>query len=44
MGGSTVLIVLQSGKVAVDRDILHHSEKGVETLVKYGETIGRALQ
>jgi phosphatidylserine decarboxylase len=42
MGGSTVLIVVQSGKVAVDSDILHHSEKGIETLVKYGETIGRS--
>jgi phosphatidylserine decarboxylase len=41
MGGSTVLVVLPPGRVTIDDDILSHSQQGIETLVRYGEKIGR---
>ena len=41
MGGSTVLAILPPGRVKIDDDILHHSCQGIETLVRYGEPIGR---
>ncbi len=43
MGGSTVLAVFGPGRVALDEDILHYAAQGIETKVKYGETIGRIL-
>ena len=43
MGGSTVLIIFQSGRVEIDEDILRYSDQGIETLVKYGEAFGRIL-
>ena len=41
MGGSTVLVVLPADRIDIDDDILHYSRKGIETLVRYGEKIGR---
>jgi phosphatidylserine decarboxylase len=41
MGGSTVLVVLPPDRVAIDEDILSYSRQGIETLVRYGEKIGR---
>ncbi len=43
MGGSTVLIIIPSNRVEIDKDILTHSNKNIETLVRYGETVGRIL-
>lgn len=43
LGGSTVLIILQSGRVELDPDITEYSNQGIETLVRYGEKIGRML-
>jgi phosphatidylserine decarboxylase len=40
-GGSTVLLVLEPGQVVMDRDIEAYSRQGIETLVRYGEAIGR---
>ena len=40
-GGSTVLILVGPGRLRVDDDILEHSARGIETLVRYGETVGR---
>lgn len=42
-GGSTVILVLPAGRVRIDADIRHHSAKGIETLVRYGEKIGQAV-
>lgn len=39
-GGSTIIICLEKGRVAIDEDILCNSLKGIETLVKMGEKIG----
>ena len=42
-GGSTVLVIIQPGRTAMDDDILHWSQQGVETMVRYGEAVGRVL-
>lgn len=41
-GGSTVILILQQGKICIDEDILKNSCQGEETVVKMGERIGRA--
>lgn len=41
MGGSTVLVILPPGRVDIDNDILKYAERNIETLVRYGEAIGR---
>lgn len=43
LGGSTVLIILPPGRIELDPDIAEYSEQGIETLVRYGEKIGRVL-
>ena len=40
-GGSTVVLVIKKGAAEIDGDILSASAKGLETAVKYGESIGR---
>ena len=42
LGGSTVLLFFTKGALAVAADIRHHSRQNTETLVKYGEVVGRA--
>lgn len=42
-GGSTVMVVLPAGRVAVDEDIRKNSAAGLETKVKQGEVIGHRL-
>lgn len=39
-GGSTVILLLQHGKVRLDTDLIENSENGYETIVKMGERIG----
>lgn len=39
-GGSTVVLLLQNGKVRLDYDLLENSENGYETIVRMGERIG----
>lgn len=41
MGGSTVLLIVPPGRVDIDDDIQLYSDQGIETLVSYGEAIGR---
>jgi phosphatidylserine decarboxylase len=43
-GGSTVLLILEPDRVEMDDDIRRWSDKGVETLVKYGEAIGTTVK
>ena len=40
-GGSTVIIMVRN--VEIDKDIMAQSASGIETKVRYGERIGRAL-
>ena len=42
-GGSTVTLCLQKGRAVIDPDILKNSTAGVETKVRMGERIGRAI-
>lgn len=42
-GGSTVILLVQKNRLAVDEDILEHSCKGIESKVRLGEKIGHAL-
>jgi len=40
-GGSTVILLLQPGVVKMDDDIARYAADGIETIVRYGERIGR---
>ena len=40
-GGSTVILLFQPGKVKMDEDIAEQAAAGIETIVRYGERIGR---
>lgn len=39
-GGSTIVLLLQHGKVRPDYDLLENTENGYETIVRMGERIG----
>lgn len=39
-GGSTIVVFVENGRIAVDSDILANSSNGLETQVKMGEQIG----
>ena len=41
-GGSTIVMVYQADAMRFDTDVTELSAQGVETLVRVGETIGRA--
>lgn len=41
-GGSTVVMLLEKGKVNIDSDILRNSDKGLETSIKMGQHIATA--
>ena len=41
-GGSTVVLLLEKNKAAIDEDILANSAENIETIVKMGEKIGHA--
>jgi phosphatidylserine decarboxylase len=41
-GGSTTILLFQKGRVEYDADLLQHSGRSVEVLLKMGERIGRA--
>jgi len=42
-GGSTVVLVFQKDAISFSVDLLENSSKGIETLVKVGETIARSV-
>ncbi len=42
-GGSTIILVFEPGAVTFDPDLVEHSARGVEALVRAGETIGRRV-
>ncbi len=43
-GGSTVVVLLEQGRVMLDEDILKNSRDGYETKVKVGERLGKKLK
>jgi len=40
-GGSTIVMLFGKDSVRIDEDILRNSAEGIETVVKYGEKIGK---
>ncbi len=42
-GGSTVVLLFEKDSIVPDEDILRNSAEGIETVVKYGEKIGKKL-
>lgn len=40
-GGSTIVLLVQHGKVRIDTDLIENSENGYETIVRMGERIGK---
>ncbi len=42
-GGSTTILFVQPGRIAVDGDLLYQSQAGFETFVRLGEPIARVL-
>lgn len=40
-GGSTVVLLLEPGRVEISKDLLENTQEGYETLVRMGEVIGR---
>ncbi len=43
-GGSTTVLIFEKDKVQIDSDIVEHSSKGIETLIKYGSSIGKKIK
>ena len=42
-GGSTVIVIGEPGKWAIDDRILEHTNEGVEAYLKMGQSLGRAI-
>ena len=42
-GGSTIIVLVEPDKVAIDPEILAASREGIETPVKYGQAVGRKI-
>ena len=41
-GGSTIVLLIKKGVVNIDNDIVENSKENIETIVKYGERIGKS--
>jgi phosphatidylserine decarboxylase len=44
LGGSTICLLLKSGTVKIDPDIIEYSRRHIETKVRLGEKIGEKVQ
>lgn len=42
-GGSTVILILEKNRIAVDEDLLENSAHNIETTIKMGERVGKIL-
>ncbi len=42
-GGSTVILLIEDGKVNIDEDLISNTKNNMETIVKYGERIGMKI-
>ncbi|EOI06861.1 phosphatidylserine decarboxylase [Enterococcus moraviensis ATCC BAA-383] len=43
-GGSTVILLFQKNQVTIDPEIWQNTENNLETIVKFGEVIGQAVE
>ena len=44
IGSHTSVLLLKKGAARIDADILENSQRGLETRVRIGEPVGRALR
>ena len=42
-GGSTIVLIEKKDIIKIDDDILENSSKDIETIVSYGEKIGKRI-
>ena len=42
-GGSTIVLLIKKNVVEFDKDIINNSKQNIETIVKYGEKIGKKI-
>ena len=42
LGGSTVVMLFKKGVIELDQDLMEHTQQGLETYVKLGDSVGRA--
>jgi phosphatidylserine decarboxylase len=42
-GGSTIVLLFKKDIIEIDKDILNNSKENIETIVKYGEKIGKSV-
>ena len=42
-GGSTIVLIVKKDIIKIDHDILENSSKDIETIVSYGEKIGKRI-
>ena len=43
-GGSTIVLLFKKDTITIDKDILDNSKDNIETIVKYGEKIGKKFK
>ena len=43
-GGSCLVLLFEENRIAFDADLVENTNKGLETLCRFGESLGRALQ
>ncbi len=43
-GGSTIVLLVKKDIIEIDKDILNNSNDSIETIVKYGEKIGKTIK
>jgi len=41
-GGSTIICIFQKGTIEFDDDLLENSRKQLETLIRVGDSVGKA--
>jgi len=44
IGGSTIALLFQKGKINFDDDLLSNTENGIETYIKMGDSIGKGVK
>lgn len=44
IGGSTIVLLFERGKIEFDSDLIENSNKGIETFVKMGDSIGKTTK
>jgi phosphatidylserine decarboxylase len=43
LGGSTIVLLFEKGKIQFDRDLVKNSQKNLETKALFGDSLGKAI-